>query len=175
MEKHIETLNGVEKNVRVATRSLAEKRQQVDAARQKLDALEQQAARVDNAKRALETSQDWSGRTPLKGESSLPPAFGLIPPLAPATGETTPSAPAVDPPVPSVDEPNALVRLRRLASWEDRIGRLLEERASDLEGDGADRAVKYRKVIALCARVPVEQVDDVSRVRFDDARRDSAS
>ena len=162
MEKHVESLNSVEKNVRVATRSLAEKRQQVDAARQKLDTQGQQAARIDNAKRALEANMDWSGRTPLKGESSLPPAFGLVPPLAPAAGEPSSATPATDPPIPAVGEAGALTQLRRLAMWEDRMAKLLEERAAELEGDGADRAVKYRKVIALCAKVPVEQVDDVS-------------
>lgn len=171
MEKHVESLNSVEKNVRVATRSLAEKRQQVDAARQKLDTLEQQAARIDNAKRALEANMDWSGRTPLKGESSLPPAFGLVPPLAPAAGEPSSATPAVDPALPAAGEAGALTQLRRLAMWEDRMAKLLEERAAELEGDGADRAVKYRKVIALCAKVPVEQVDDVSM----DARRDCPS
>lgn len=177
MEKHIEALSAVEKSVRVATRSLADRRQQVDAARQKLATLEQQAERAANARRALDAPDlDWTGRTPLKGETSLPPAFGVdIPllPAAPVADKDKDEGMDVDKdkdgkeedkdiPVPEKGAEGALVTLRRIAAWEDRVGRLLEERAAELEGDGADRAIKYRKVIALCAKVSVDQVDDVS-------------
>lgn len=174
MEKHVEALSAVEKSIRVATRSLAERRQQVDAARQKLATLEQQAERAANARRALDAPDlDWTGRTPLKGETSLPPAFGVDIPLLPAAPGGKDEAMDVDKddkegdkdkdiPVPEKGAEGALVTLRRIAAWEERVARLLEERAAELEGDGADRAIKYRKVIALCAKVSVDQVDDVS-------------
>lgn len=176
MEKHVEALGGVEKSVRVATRSLAERRQQVDTARARLSTLEQVAERAANAKRALDApEQEWTGRTPLKGETTLPAAFTLAPPLALSASTNPPDSakPATDPPLPPTGDPTALVRLRRLNAWEDRAARLLEERAADLEGDSADRAVKYRKVIALCARVPVDQVDDVG-VKNGCTRRDAS-
>ncbi|TXT13486.1 hypothetical protein VHUM_00853 [Vanrija humicola] len=166
MEKHIESLNGVEKSVRVATRTLAERRQQVETARARLGTLEQQAERVDNARRALEKPVgEWTGRTPLRTEASLPPAFEMLPPSLPAVSSSNNDAQSnahvSDPALPASGDPGALVKLRRLAAWEDRVGKLLEERTSDLEGDSADRAVKYRKVIAVCAKVSVDQVDDM--------------
>lgn len=164
MEQHVVALSEVEKNVRVATRSLAEKRQQVDAARQQLATLEQQAERAANAKRALDAPDaDWTGRTVLKGETAPPPAFGIGLPLLPGAGPKADKEDKVeDLPVPANGEEGALTALRRIAAWEERAAKLLEERAAELEGDGADRAIKYRKVIALCAKVPVDQVDDVS-------------
>ncbi|KAL1408458.1 transcriptional regulator swi6 [Vanrija albida] len=165
MEKHIESLNGVEKSVRVATRTLAERRQQVETARTRLGTLEQQAERVDNGRRALEKPVgEWTGRTPLRTEASLPPAFEMVPPSLPGVSDVNDAqsnAHVSDPALPESGEPGALVKLRRLAAWEDRVAKLLEERASDLEGDSADRAVKYRKVIAVCAKVSVDQVDDM--------------
>lgn len=163
MEKHVEALGGVEKSVRIATRSLADRRQQVDLTRTKLATLEQQAERVENARRALDAPEmDWTGRTPLKAEATLPPAFGFVPPAVPTAAGTLKTP--VEPPLPARGEPESLIQLRRIAQWEERVATLLEERAAELEGDGADRALKYRKVIALCAKVSVDQVDDVSPV-----------
>ncbi|TXT09342.1 uncharacterized protein COLE_03276 [Cutaneotrichosporon oleaginosum] len=163
METAVVALNEVEKNVRTATRTLAERRQQVEAARQKLTKLEQQAERATNAKRALEAPDaDWTGRTVLEGETAPPPAFGIGLPLLPGAGPKADSEDMVDDlPLPVKGEAGALVTLRRIAAWEERAAKLLEERAAELEGDGADRAIKYRKVIALCAKVSVDQVDDM--------------
>jgi hypothetical protein len=164
MEEAVVSLNEVEKNVRTATRSLSDRRQQIDAARQKLATLEQQAERAANAKRALDAPDaDWTGRTVLKGETAPPPAFGIGLPLLPGAGPKADKEDKVeDLSLPAKGEEGALVALRRLAAWEERAAKLLEERAAELEGDGADRAIKYRKVIALCAKVSVDQVDDVS-------------
>lgn len=163
MEKHVEALGAVEKDVRVATRALSERRQQVEAARQRVSTLEHQAERAENAKRALEAPQpEWTGRTPLRSEKSLPPAFGLVPPPAPSATPVSDKDTLFDAPLPSPGEEGALVKLRRIAAWEDRVAQLLEEQTKQLEGEGADRAVEYRKVIALCAKVSVDQVDDVS-------------
>lgn len=153
MERHVESLGSVEKNVRTATRTLAERRQQVDAARARLASSEQVSERAANAKRALETTSDWTCRVPLNNEPSLPPAFGILPPLLPG-------AEAAELP----DSETDVATLRRLHAWEDRAARLLEERAEQLEGGGGEKAVQYRKVIALCAKVPVDKVDDVSGV-----------
>lgn len=166
MEKHVEALGAVEKNVRVATRSLAERRQQVEAARQRISNLEQHAERADNARRALDAQElEWSGRTPLRTETALPPAFGMVPPSAPS--DSADATDVQEASLPAQGDTDALLELRRLSAWEDRVVQLLEERAAELEGGGADRAVKYRKVIALCAKVSVDKVDDVSghRVR----------
>ncbi|GMK57687.1 hypothetical protein CspeluHIS016_0405210 [Cutaneotrichosporon spelunceum] len=163
MEQHVVALSEVEKNVRVATRSLAEKRQLVDAAREKLATLEQQAERAANAKRALDAPDaDWTGRTVLKGETAPPPAFGMGLPLLPGLGPKTDREEKIEElQLPNKGQDGALVALRRIAEWEERAAKLLEERATELEGDGADRAIKYRKVIAMCAKVSVDQVDDM--------------
>jgi len=79
--------------------------------------------------------------------------------------------------MPERGDEEALVKLRRLAMWEDRMVEVIEERMRALEGESADKAVKYRRLVSLCTKVPVEKVDSVSyffEVGFWVARADVA-
>lgn len=54
------------------------------------------------------------------------------------------------------------MKLRRMAMWEDRMAAVLEDRIEALQSQGADKAVKYRRLVSLCTKVPVDKVDGVS-------------
>ncbi|KAL7423302.1 transcriptional regulator swi6 [Cryptotrichosporon argae] len=153
MEKHVEELNAIEKEVRAATRRLAEQRQAVARAQARVAVLDRLGQRADNIQRALSAEHDFTGRAPLPGEPAVPPDFAPLDadidvdvgPGAAASGDI-----AVD---------GDLKRLQRLRRWEQRVARVLEDKVRAMEGESAGKAVMYRKVVALCAKVPVENVD----------------
>lgn len=152
-------LNATEASVRHATRALSEKRQNVQRVQASVGELEQLRQKSENVRRALATlnTQDWTGRS--SGEKTgaafrrLPP-HAVQPVLVDGMGEELP--------MPERGEEGAVVKLRRLASWEDRVAQLLEERTLALEGESTDKAVKYRRLVSLCTKVPVDKVDGVS-------------
>lgn len=156
-------LNETENKVRAATRSLAEKRQQVARAQSATSELEQVKQKIENARKALSLlpSQDWSGRNGLssemRGETVAPPAFRQV-----QVGNV-PFGSGEDIPLPERGSEGSLARLRRIKAWEERMARVLEDKLSALEGESADKAVKYRKLVSMCTKVPVEKVDGVSR------------
>ena len=151
-------LNATEASVRHATRALSEKRQHVQRAQSALGELEQLTQKTENVRRALGTlpSQDWTGRSPLSaemsGEATTPVTFR--PTNSGATGNTS---------MPERGQPGSLVQLRRISMWEDRAMAVLEDRMRALEGESADKAVKYRRLVSLCTKVPVDKVDGVSQ------------
>jgi hypothetical protein len=55
--------------------------------------------------------------------------------------------------------------------WEDRLEKVLQDRTRALEGDTTERAVKYRRLVSLCTKVPVDKVDGVSAVYSANALR----
>jgi ankyrin repeat protein len=136
-------LNATEASVRHATRALADKRGQVQRAQAALSEMEQVGQRAENVRRAMGTDLDWAG-----GASAW------------TSTSTEPVVPVEDPPRGSE---GALVKLRRVAMWEDRVSGLLEERIRSLQGESTDKAVKYRRLVSLCTKVPVDKVDGVSR------------
>lgn len=154
-------LNATEASVRHATRALADKRQQVQRSQSALGELEHLQQKADNVRRALASvgSQDWTGRP-----QNASPAFRPLPGHVPAPiileglGEEVPA--------PVHGETDELIKLSRLAMWEDRMAAVLEERLRALEGESADKAVKYRRLVSLCTRVPVEKVDSVSGAKY---------
>jgi len=151
------TLNATEASVRHATRAIADKRQQVQRAQNAVGDLEQIQQKADNVRRALAMvgSQDWTGRAQ-RAPTAFQPLPGHIP--TPHTQEGL----SREVPIPNAGEEDALVKLRRLAIWEDRMAAVLEERMRAVEGASADKAVKYRRLVSLCTKVPVEKVDSVS-------------
>jgi regulatory protein SWI6 len=155
-------LNETENKVRAATRSLADKRQQVARAQSATSELEQIKQKIENARKALTLvpSQDWSGRgalsSEIRGEAVAPTAFRQVQVgnIQFGSGE--------DIPLPERGSEGSLARLRRIRAWEERIGRVLEDKLFALEGESADKAVKYRRLVSLCTKVPVDKVDGVS-------------
>ena len=160
MTKKQTALNTTEQNVRHATKALAERRQQVSKLQAKIDEMAQLSQKSENIRRSLATPPSpraWTGRT--TGNPS--PAFReLSAPVNPTFigGE--------DIQLPERGAEGAVETLRRLAAWEDRVAQVLEEKIRALEGESSDKAVKYRRLVSLCTKVPVEQVDGVSHPLF---------
>ncbi len=155
--------------MRHATRALADKRQQVERAQEALGQLEQVEQKTINLQKALNTPikpEEWSGRSvtteELSGQVAFNPAFTPIPQHVAQPTVPLNMVSGGDIPLPERGDEGALVQLRRVGVWEDRVSKILEERITALEGESLDRAVKYRKLVALCAKVPVEKVDGVS-------------
>lgn len=150
-------LNQTEQNVRHATRSLADKRQQIHRSQLALNELEQIARKAENARKALTTaaSQDWTGRS--NASSPHGPAFNPIP----SHVEQPQSLPVTgtDIPMSESGEQDAVIKLRRLRDWEQRTAKILDERIQALEGEGLEKELKYRRLVSLCTKVPVEKVD----------------
>lgn len=160
-------LNATEASVRHATKALSEKRQLVTKGQQRLSESEQAKQKMDNVRRAVEGSvpSDWSGRGPLStevsDETAVPAAFKLLPSeyaVPPASEEG-----GGEIALPERGDVNAnVLTLRKMLLWEDRIVKLLEDRLQALQGESSDKAVKYRKLVSLCTKVPVDKVDGVS-------------
>jgi hypothetical protein len=94
-------------------------------------------------------------------ETAVPAAFKLlpseyaVPPASEEGGEEIA--------LPERGDVNAnVLTLRKMLLWEDRILKLLEDRLQALQGESSDKAVKYRKLVSLCTKVPVDKVDGVS-------------
>ncbi|KIR54440.1 transcription factor [Cryptococcus gattii Ru294] len=179
-------LNATEASVRHATRALADKRQHLHRAQEKLATMQLFEQRSENVRRIMDaitagsllTPSEFTGRTQTMQEKStgqLPPlAFRHVPGSAldssssqqsQLNGATSSTQLSVedqeDITLPERDDPECLVKLRRMALWEDRIAEVLEDKIRAMEGEGVDRAVKYRKLVSMCAKVPVDKVDSM--------------
>ncbi|KAL0243474.1 hypothetical protein I308_105440 [Cryptococcus tetragattii IND107] len=179
-------LNATEASVRHATRALADKRQHLHRAQEKLATMQLFEQRSENVRRIMDAitagsllaPSEFTGRTQTMQEKStgqLPPlAFRHVPGSALDTSSSQQSqlngAPSSrqlsvedqeDITLPERDDPECLVKLRRMALWEDRIAEVLEDKIRAMEGEGVDRAVKYRKLVSMCAKVPVDKVDSM--------------
>lgn len=160
------SLNQTEQNVRHATRSLADKRQQMQRAQASLAELEQNRLKSEKLRKALSAvdSHNYSGRS-----NDGPSAFrNLASHLAPQITGTR----GKDFPMPSSDEPNAIITLRRRRDWEARTAQVLEQRVKSLEGEGLDKELKYRRLVSVCTKVPVDKVDAVSLTLLDQGDAD---
>jgi hypothetical protein len=164
-------LNAIEASVRHATRALADKRQQVQRAQAALSVLEQTQQQCQNVQNLLSSVSelDWTGRVALASEvaggaSSVPSAFRPVADAEGPVGGT--QGTGEDIALPNRGEEGALVQLRRMALWEDRVAAVLQDRIDALQGQGADKAVKYRRLVSLCTKVPVDRVDGVSTPCF---------
>lgn len=145
--------------MRHATRSLADKRQQIHRSQLALNELEQIARKSENIRKALSVvdSQDWTGRTDTR---PVPSAFKPLPPHVEQPQST--GVGGVDIGMPAHGSVDAVTNLRRMRDWEQRAAQVLEERTQALEGEGLEKELKYRRLVSLCTKVPVEKVDSVS-------------
>lgn len=153
-------MNQTEQNVRHATRSLADKRQQIHRSQLALNELEQIGRKAENVHKALSTteSQDWTARS---DSQAVGPAFKPLPRhVDQSPAAATSSGTEIGLPTPGA--PDAVVTLRRMLEWEKRAAQVLEQRIQALEGEGLEKELKYRRLVSLCTKVPVDKVDGVS-------------
>ncbi|ODN75292.1 hypothetical protein L202_06475 [Cryptococcus amylolentus CBS 6039] len=171
-------LNATENSVRHATRALADKRVRLHHAQEQLGTMHLYEQRAESVKRILDGvlmgdilgPSDFTGRSQTileKRSAQLPPlAFRHVPgvispslhPIPSPHSPTSTDTPQ-DVPLPEHNDPEGLVKLRRMALWEDRVAEILEDKIQSLEGEGVEKEIKYRKLVAVCARVPVDKVD----------------
>jgi regulatory protein SWI6 len=150
------SLNQTEQNVRHATRSLADKRQQMQRSQASLAELEQNKLKSEKLRKALSAvdTHNYSGRSDDGSSAFRTLASHLAPQITGSLGR--------DFPLPSPGDPNAVITLRRRRDWESRISQVLEQRVKSLEGEGLDKELKYRRLVSVCTEVPVDKVDAVS-------------
>jgi regulatory protein SWI6 len=150
------SLNQTEQNVRHATRSLADKRQQMQRSQASLAELEQNKLKSEKLRRALSAvgTHNYSGRSDDDSSAFRTLASHLVPQITGSLGREFP--------LPSPGDPNAVITLRRRRDWESRISQVLEQRVKSLEGEGLDKELKYRRLVSVCTKVPVDKVDAVS-------------
>ncbi|EIW68619.1 hypothetical protein TREMEDRAFT_44460 [Tremella mesenterica DSM 1558] len=136
-------LNVIEQNVRHATRSLAERRTQITSLQKSLDEFEQLSQKTNNISRILSSSS--------MDDIVSNPIFGSNVNIRYSGGEEII--------IPGRGEKDSIGTLRRMCAWEDTVGQILEEKMKLLEGESSEKAVRYRKLVSLCTKVPVDQVD----------------
>lgn len=158
------SLNQTEQNVRHATRSLADKRQQMQRCQAALTELEQIKQKSENIRKSLSSTvtNDWTGRT----DGEISQAFRRLPAHVEQPSETNGYSGGTDIPLPAQGQEGSVATLRRMREWEKRIRLVLEQRVQALEGEGLDKELKYRRLVSVCTKVPVEKVDGVSLVHL---------
>ncbi|WVW78792.1 hypothetical protein I302_100754 [Kwoniella bestiolae CBS 10118] len=167
-------LNATEQSVRVATKALADKRQQLHRAQVKVGELELLNQRIESLKQFLsstpsEQAEDWTGRKLLAGENELPPSFqqitsdssGGVEEVKNETEEGEDDEIKLPERTDSSENNNSdnLIKLRRINIWQDRVLALLDDKIRNLENQNFEKNYKYRKLISLSTKVPVEKVD----------------
>ncbi|KAK4051219.1 transcriptional regulator swi6 [Microbotryomycetes sp. JL201] len=166
VDRKNESLENIRKQLRTATKQLADQRQVVDKLRESVAQVDKQHQRISNLERAIadEDRFDWTGRTEIDGS----PASQLAGPGFQYRGPTSTliNLPAdisiefdADPSGPAEGSPNALVHLLRLQGWYERVVDLLDQRVKRLNGGEAELEAKLQKVVAKCSGVEVDQVE----------------
>ena len=98
-------------------------------------------------------------------KSLLSSAFIYRGRTASIAGLPAPAHPAefdADPPLPAENSAAALVRMRRMRMWHERMEGVIQARMDKLKGAGAEKEVLCRRIVALCTGTPVEEVEEVS-------------
>jgi regulatory protein SWI6 len=156
-----ETVDRTQTQLQGATKELSEQRKQLAFWKAQVEEREQLDQRIKNLERTLaeEHAFDWSGRTEINGAASADgafnPYFGSNDPIS-----LDPSARG-DPPVPNINSPEALVRLRRLLAWYQRILALVRQRMDRTKGSSIELEARYRKLLAAFTGITEDQVDSM--------------
>ncbi|KZP01441.1 apses-domain-containing protein [Calocera viscosa TUFC12733] len=155
-------------HLRAATRQLAEQRRQIQTWKTRCEELDQAKQRVKNVQRALvqEEEFEWTGRTEADGRPASE-AAGLAFTYRGAARSLSSTGGGVeisfelgpDPPQPMGDNAATLVKLRRMKAWSARVEQILAERMKRLQGAGAEKEVQCKRIVSLCTKVPVEEVE----------------
>ena len=159
-----DNLDVTQAHLRAATRELSEQRKQIQVWQARCSELDQVMQRIRNVEHALvdEENFDWTGRTGLDGRDALEsagPAFrrrGQNSTMAGLGGLVDVSFNFdVEPVLPAGDSAASLVRLRRMKTWH------MRQRLESLCDASAEREFQCKKIVALCAGVPIDKVEEV--------------
>lgn len=136
-------LDQIHAQVVLVTRELAEERRKITAAQnlvKEVEAIQQQSHDLEKVL-PLEATFEW-----YPGQADSVAQDATIDPIVDRSSGST------------------LVQLRRIRTWQRRTEGLLDQKLLDVAATSAEKTAKYRKVIATCVKLPVEQVDEVSDV-----------
>lgn len=165
-----DSLDVTQAHLRAATRELSEQRKQIQAWQARCGELDQINQRVRNLEKALtdEDTFDWTGRTDLSGndaQKTAGSAFqwrGQNSTMAGIGGSVDISFNVdAEPPMPNTDSLQSFIRLRRLQMWHMRMEELMQQRLKSLQGASAEKEYQCKKIVALCAGIPIDKVEDV--------------
>ncbi|KAM0748042.1 apses-domain-containing protein [Meredithblackwellia eburnea MCA 4105] len=162
-----EVLSQTRLQLRQATRTLAEQRNQIQQWRAKVAQVDEREQRVRNLEKALaeEDAFDWTGRTEIDGKpavESAGPSFKYRGPGSTLTnlpGGITIEFDADPAPPPTDTDANSLPHLMRLQSWYGRVLDLLQQRIGKLEGVNEEQEGKLKKIVANCCGVEPEKIE----------------
>lgn len=157
-------------HLRAATRELADQRRQIQGWQSRCGELDQVTQRIRNLEKALaeEDRFDWTGRTELNGEAASAkagPAFAFRGSSSMASLSASVDisfAVETEPTLPLSDSLASLIMLRRMQLWQERIEKLMDARLKGLQGASAEKEFQCKKIVALCAGIPVDKVEEVS-------------
>ncbi|KAJ7334133.1 transcription factor [Mycena albidolilacea] len=181
-----DALDVTQAHLRAATRELSEQRKQIQAWQARCGELDQISQRVRNIEKALveEDQFDWTGRSNGSGdpdaegevedetedvnagdENNGGPAFqwrGTNSTMVGVGGSIDISANVeAEPPIPPTDSVASLIRLRRLKLWHARMEDLMKARLKGLQGASAEKEYQCKKIVALCAQIPIDKVEEM--------------
>ncbi|KAJ7623198.1 transcription factor [Roridomyces roridus] len=178
-----DALDVTQAHLRAATRELSEQRKQIQAWQARCAELDQISQRVKNIDKALleEDQFDWTGRSNGSGdpdaegevedetgdinagdENNGGPAFQWRGTHSTMVGSIDISANVEpEPPIPPTDSLPSLIRLRRLKMWHARMEDLMKARLKGLQGASAEKEYQCKKIVALCAQIPIEKVEEM--------------
>ncbi|KAF8216496.1 hypothetical protein K438DRAFT_1953429 [Mycena galopus ATCC 62051] len=181
-----DALDVTQAHLRAATRELSEQRKQIQAWQARCGELDQISQRVRNIEKALieEDQFDWTGRSNGSGdpdaegevedetedvnagdENNGGPAFqwrGTNSTMVGVGGSIDISANVeAEPPIPPTDSVANLIRLRRLKLWHARMEDLMKARLKGLQGASAEKEYQCKKIVALCAQIPIDKVEEM--------------
>lgn len=165
-----DSLDVTQAHLRAATRELSEQRRQIQSWQTRCTELDQLSQRIRNLRKALDDEDrfDWTGRTELDGRDARMTAGLSFQYLSeegaaslPATILDPSFALEVDPPLPEENSAGALIRLRRMRLWQLRTEYLFNERLKSLEGANLTMEFQCKKIVALCAGIPVDKVEEM--------------
>ena len=168
-----DSLDLTQAHLRAATRELSEQRKQIQLWQSRCTELDQVHQRIRNLEKAIaeEDNFDWTGRTDLSGRDgreTAGPAFQWRGPSSTMVGVAGSMdisfSVETEPPIPTTDSLASLIRLRRLNMWHMRMEELMETRLKSLQGASAEKEYQCKKIVSLCTGIPIDKVEDVSRL-----------
>lgn len=162
-----DVLASVQAKLRASTRTLADRRRQIQTWQFKCGELDQVQQRIRNIERALalEDRVDWTGRTAVDGEPMTKGPFAYRGPESTLVGvgfdDMSTNSLEFEPPIPEENNRDSLIKMRRMKLWLSRTGETMRSRLRELQGASAEKEFQCKKIVSLCTGVPIEQVEQV--------------